>query len=246
MLPDPHGRIQHLDRLYDRDFTLDHELREAGKMAGTASRSVRNLFGTTRRRRVAAIVVVVVVAAGLATLASGVGQRLLDPGGTPAAAAPGPGVPPGFTEFRSAEAGFAVSYPAGWRRLPSEDPQVALLAARGPEVSFLVRVAELDVAIGPQELPAAKQLTDQIVTANESVELLAEPQAIELAGLPGYFYFYSFQDSGTGQRGAHSHLFVFKGQTLITLVFQTLPAEQFSAAAPTFDQITGSFRVLEK
>jgi len=215
-------------------------------MAGAASRSVRNLFSTTRRRRVLAIVVAVLVAAGLTTLASGVGQRLLDSGDPPAAAVPGSGLPPGFTEFRSSQAGFALSYPAGWTRLQTADPQVVLLAAQGPQVSFLVRVAELDVAIGPQELPAAKQLTDQIVMANESVELLAEPQPIELAGLPGYFYFYSFQDTGTEQRGAHSHFFVFKGQTLITLVFQTLPAEQFSAAAPTFDQITGSFRVLEK
>lgn len=212
-------------------------------MAGVASRSVQNLFGT-RRRRVLTIVVVVLVAAGLGTLASGLGQRLLAPEGASATA--GPGVPPGFTEFRSPQSGFAVSYPGDWMRLQSADPQVVLLAARGAEVSFLARVAELDVAIGPQELPAAKQLTDQIVTANESVELLAEPQRIELAGLPGYFYFYSFQDPGTGQRGAHSHLFVFKGQTLITLVFQTLPAEQFPAAAPTFDQITTSFRVLEK
>ncbi|MCA1675414.1 MAG: hypothetical protein LC799_25595, partial [Actinobacteria bacterium] len=164
-----------------------------------------------------AIVVVVLVAAGLATLASGVGQRLLDPGETPAAAVPG--IPPGFIEFRSPQAGFAVSYPEGWMRLKTPDPQVVLLAAQGPEVSFLVRVAELDIAIGPQELPAAKQLTDQIVMANESVELLAQPQPIRLAGLPGYFYFYSFQDPGTGQRGAHSHFFVFKGQTLITLVF---------------------------
>ena len=192
-----------------------------------------------------AIVVVVLVAAGLATLASGVGQRLLDPGGTPATAAP-PGVPPRFAEFRSSQAGFAVSYPADWMRLQTADPQVVLIAARGPEISFLVRVAELDVAIGPQELPAAKQLTDQIVTANESVELLAEPQPIELAGLPGYFYFYSFQDPDSGQRGVHSHLFVFKGQKLIALVFQALPAEQFRPAADTFDQITGSFRILEK
>ena len=193
-----------------------------------------------------AIVVVVLVAAGLATLASGVGQRLLDPGGTPATVAP-PGVPPGFTEFRSSQAGFAVSYPADWMRLPTADPQVVLIAARGPEISFLARVVELDVAIGPQELPAAQQpLTDQIEMGNESVELLAEPQPIELAGLPGYFYFYSFQDPGSGQRGVHSHLFVFKGQKLIALVFQALPAEQFRPAADTFDQITGSFRILEK
>ena len=211
-------------------------------MADAGSRSVRNLF-STRRRRVVAIVVVVLVAAGLATLASGLGQRLLDPERAPAAAS---GTLPGFTEFRSPQGGFAVSYPGEWMRLQSPDPQVVLLAARGPEVSFLVRVAELDVAIGPQQLPAAKQVTDQIVLANESVELLAEPQPITLAGLPGYFYFYSFQDPGTGQRGAHSHFFVFNGQTLITLVFQTLPAERFPTAAPTFDQITTSFRVLKE
>ncbi len=214
-------------------------------MADEASRSVRKLFSTTRRRRVLVIVVVVLLAAGLATLASGVGQRLLNHGGTPATATQ-PSVPPGFTEFRSSQAGFALSYPAGWRRLQSADPQVVLLAARGPQVSFLVRVAELDMAIGTQELPAVKQLTDQLVMTNESVELITQPQQIELAGLPGYFYFYSFLDPGSGQRGAHSHFFLFKDRKLITLVFQALPAEQFSAAAPTFDQITGSFRVLEK
>ncbi|MDQ3154690.1 MAG: photosystem II reaction center PsbP family protein [Actinomycetota bacterium] len=193
-----------------------------------------------------AVVVVVPVAAGLAVFASVAGQRLLTPDETPATAVRDPDTPPGLTEFRSPEAGFAVSYPAGWQRLQVADPQVALVAARDQQVSLLVRVAELDVAVGLQELPAARQLTDQIVMANESVELLAEPQPIELAGLPGYFYFYSFQDPGTGQRGVHSHFFVFNGQTLFTLVFQALPTEQFPAAAPTFDQITASFRILEK
>lgn len=208
--------------------------------------AVRNLFSSTKRRRVVAVVIVVPVAAGLAVLAAGAGQRLLGPEETPATAVRDPGTPAGFTEFRSPEAGFAVSYPEGWTRLQSEDPQVALLVARDTEVSLLVRVAELETAIGPQELPAARQLTDQIVMANESVELLAEPQLIELAGLPGYFYFYAFQDPGTGRRGVHSHFFVFKGQTLVTLVFQALPAEQFPPAAPTFDQITASFRLLER
>jgi len=215
-------------------------------MTGAGPRGVRNLFSTTRRRRVLAVVVVVPVAAGLAVLASGAGQRLLDPEEKPASAVRDPGRPADFTEFRSSEAGFAISYPEGWTRVQSPDPQVVLLAARDPEVSILVRVVGLQFPVGPRELPAVRQLTDQIVMANESVELLAEPQPIELAGLPGYFYFYAFQDPATGQRGAHSHFFIFKGQTLITLVFQALPAERFRAAAPTFDQITKSFRVLEK
>ena len=210
-------------------------------MADAGSRSVRNLF-STRRRRVVAIVVVVLVAAGLATLASGLGQRLLGSEGEP-----GPGLPPGFTEFRSPQGGFAVSYPEGWTREQTADPQVVLVATQGSAVSLQIRVVELDVAIGPRELPAVRQaLTDQIAMSNESLELLVGPQQIELAGLPGYYYFYTFQDSGSGLRGAHSHFFVFNGQRLITLVFQTLPTEQFPAAAPTFDQITASFRRLEE
>lgn len=206
--------------------------------------AVRNLFSSTKRRRVVAVVIAVSVAAVLAAVA---GQGLLPgPEETPATAVRDPGTPAGFTEFRNPEAGFAVSYPEGWTPLPSQDPQVALLVARDPEVSLLVRVAELETAIGPQQLPAARQLTDQIVMANESVELLAEPQPIKLAGVPGYFYFYAFQDPGTGQRGVHSHFFVFNGQTLVTLVFQALPVERFPAAAPTFDQITASFRLLER
>ena len=212
-------------------------------MADAPSGSVRNLF-STRRRRVVAIVVVVLVAAGLATLASGLGQRLLDPERAPAAAS---GTLPGFTEFRSPQGGFAVSYPEGWTREQTADPQVVLVATQGSAVSLQIRVVELDVAIGPRELPAVRQaLTDQIAMSNESLELLVGPQQIELAGLPGYYYFYTFQDSGSGQRGAHSHFFVFNGQRLITLVFQTLPTEQFPAAAPTFDQITASFRRLEE
>ncbi len=208
--------------------------------------AVRNLFSSTKRRRVIAVVIVVPVAVGLAVLASVAGQRLLGPEEPPPPAVSGPGAPADFTEFRSPEGGFAISYPASWTRLQSEDPQVALIVARDTEVSLLVRAVELETPIGPQELPAARQLTDQIVMANESVELLAEPQPIELAGLPGYFYFYSFQDDGTGQRGAHSHFFVFDGTTLVTLVFQALPAEQFQPAAPTFDEITASFRLLEQ
>lgn len=215
-------------------------------MTDAGPQGVRNLFSTSRRRRVLAVVVVVSVAAGLAVLASGAGQRLLGPEETPAGAVRDPGRAADLTEFRSSQAGFAISYPAGWTRVQSPDPQVVLLAARDPEVSLLVRVVGLEFPVGPQELPAVRQLTDQIVTANQSVQLLAEPQPIELAGLPGYFYFYTFQDPATGQRGAHSHFFVFKGQSLITLVFQALPAEKFRAAAPTFDQITKSFRLLQK
>ncbi len=202
-----------------------------------------------RKRLLAVVAGVLVVGAGLGTLGWAVGQWMLAPEEPPPAPAAGPSsparLPPGFTEFRHPPTGFALAYPADWRRLQSADPQVLLIAARNPQESFLVRVVELDSPVGPAELPAAKQLTDQIVKSNQSVQLLTEPAQIELAGLPGYFYFYSFADPGSEQRGAHSHFFVFKERKMIILVFQAVPVEQFPQMAPTFDQITSSFRVLE-
>lgn len=155
-------------------------------------------------------------------------------------------VPTGFVEVRYPRAGFALGYPATWTRLPSEDPQVVLLAMRGPQVSVLVRVVDLDVSVGPAKVAEMKALTDKIVTSGESVELLLQPERIRLAGLPGYFYLYSFRDAKTGQTGTHSHLFVFKDHKMITIVFQAVPLERFPRAAPAFDRITSTFRVLEQ
>jgi hypothetical protein len=78
------------------------------------------------------------------------------------------------------------------------------------------------------------------VASGKGVRLLAETRRIELGGLPGWFYFYTFRDGS--RRGVHSHYFLFQGSTMITLVFQALPADQFPRYAPTFDRIAGSFR----
>jgi hypothetical protein len=154
--------------------------------------------------------------------------------------------PAGFSEFRSEQAGFQLAYPATWTKLSPKDPQVLLLASQGSQASFLVRANELPEAIGPQQLPAAKQLTDKIVTSNKSVQMITDPKPLTLGGFPGFFYFYSFTDPTTGQEGAHSHFFLFNGKTMISMVFQALPRERFSEFAKTFDQIAASFQPLKK
>jgi hypothetical protein len=211
---------------------------------------MQRALSALRRKRVIIVVATVLVAGVLATLAAVLGQRMLAPPPAPQTAAAQPSTPDStpadFVEFRSDNGGFALSYPKSWQRLPSQDPQVALVAANGQQDSFLVRVVKLDAAVGPDQLPAAKQLADRIVKANKSVKLLTEPAKIELAGLPGYFYFYSFEDPVSKQTGAHSHFFLFNKDKMITLVFQSIPTEQFPRVAPTFDQITSSFRLLEK
>ncbi len=139
--------------------------------------------------------------------------------------------------------GFSISYPAGWRRVTSADPQVRLLV-EGDGSSILVRMADLGMAIGPEDLDAAKKITDGLVRAAGQVEPLSPPRQVTLGGLPGYLYLYTFQDPATGQRGGHAHYFLFRGQTMITIVFQTVPAKRFAALAPMFDRIGETLRAV--
>jgi hypothetical protein len=147
-----------------------------------------------------------------------------------------------LTEFRNEQAGFAISHPKDWIRLEPSDPTVALVAAeRDPAQnqggSILVRVTPLGAPVGRDELAEARKVTDEVVKASPEVELKTEPAMIEQGGLPGLFYFYTFKDPASGQRGAHSHYFLFKGATMISVVFQALPESDFVRLAPLWDRI---------
>lgn len=208
--------------------------------------TMTKLWDAIRRRRVLAIVIGMLVVAGLA---SGVvfGRAILtseEPAKTANTSVNA--TPADFAAFRSDQGGFELAYPTSWSQLTTKDPQVHLLVSQGTEDSFLVRSLELEAPVGPPQLAAAKQLTDQIVTSNKTVQMVTEPKQIELGGLPGFFYFYSFKDTASGQDGVHSHYFLFNGKTMLSLVFQALPKEHFAASAPTFDKITSTFRVLKK
>ncbi len=208
-----------------------------------------NLWTAIRRRQVLVIIIGVLVV-GFVTLAVVFGPGLL-PRGDPAKAAnatnsSAKSTPADFTQFRHEQAGFGLAYPTSWSKLNPPDPQILLLVSQGTQDSFLVRASELRQPVGPQQLPTAKQVTDQIVTANKTVQMVTEPKQIELGGLPGFFYFYSFKDPASGQEGVHSHYFLFNGKTMISLVFQALPKDHFAGSAPTFDKIIGTFHALKK
>jgi hypothetical protein len=155
-------------------------------------------------------------------------------------------LPAGFTEFRIDQAGFELAYPASWTKLSPKDAQIILLASQGPQDSFLVRASELQEPIGLPQLPAARKITDEIVTSNKTVKMLSDPKQVQLGGLPGFFYLYSFQDPSTQQEGVHSHFFLFNGKTMLSMVFQSIPRENFSQSAKTFDQIAASFHAIKK
>ncbi|MCP9490539.1 MAG: hypothetical protein MSC31_11775 [Solirubrobacteraceae bacterium MAG38_C4-C5] len=185
----------------------------------------------TRRRWIAAGVAVVILVGGAAML---IGRELITPDlpDPPARAADG------LVAFADPQAGISISHPPGWRRIASADPAVALLA-EGDGASMLVRTADLGVEVG--NLDTAKEVSDDLVRAGQPT-LLRPPKQVTLGGLPGYLYLYTFPDAATGQRGAHAHYFLFRDQTLITVVFQTVPAEGFATLAPLFDRIAETLR----
>lgn len=200
--------------------------------------SARDIFGPDALRRWIPLGVVAVAVVGVgATLAAR--ELVSAPGPEP------PARPPTekFVRYRDAEARLSIALPAGWDRVTSPDPQVRLLA-EDDGASMSLRTSDLGFVIGPESVGAARKITDGLVrTAEGSVELIRPPRRVTLGGLAGYLYLYTFRDPASGQRGAHAHYFLFRGRTLITIVFQTVPSERFGAMAPLFDRIAETLRL---
>ena len=157
----------------------------------------------------------------------------------------------GLVEHRVESAGFAISYPENWQRLEPKDRDVVLLASERElddqtGGSILARVSDLGAEVGPGQLAEARKVTDALVAEVEGVELQAEPTQREQGGLPGYFYSYTFLDPVSGQRGAHSHYFFFKDKTMLSLVFQAIPHDDFARLADIFDQVAESLHVIDE
>jgi hypothetical protein len=189
----------------------------------------------TKSMKVGAAVVAGVLVLGLAFV---VGKRLVD---SPKKS--------NLVEFRDRKAGWAISYPKTWNRLQSQDADVVLVVSEKPPAlnaggSILARDLALGTPVDEAKLPAAKEVTDKIVTGGEGITLVTDPTIVHQGGLPGYFYFYTFKDPATGQEGVHTHYFLFKGSTMISFVFQALPKDNFQRLAHLYDQVIGSFKVL--
>jgi hypothetical protein len=153
-----------------------------------------------------------------------------------------------LVEFRDDKAGWAISVPGNWSRLEPKDADIALVVSEKPAEqntggSILARDLTLGGPVNDGNLAAAKEVTDRVVTG-DGIQHITEPTVIHQAGLPGYFYFYSFKDPASGHEGVHSHYFLFKGSTMISFVFQALPKDDFQRLANLYDAVIGSFRVL--
>jgi len=165
------------------------------------------------------------------------------------APAPAPAPTDELVEYRNDAGGFALSYPKAWVRATVANPQIVLVAAENDPAknqggSILVRVTPLDAPVGAAQLADARKVTDAIVASSEGVALKAEPTQTTQGGLPGLYYLYTFRDPVSGATGVHSHFFLFKDKTMISLVLQALPQDDFGRLAPLFDRVTTSLRTL--
>lgn len=147
----------------------------------------------------------------------------------------------GLIEFEDERNALKISYPATWSRIAPTDPEVSLVAGT-TEASVLLRTRRIGVDVEPEAVDRAKKLTDALVRRGQRIRQLRPPRRIDnLGGLPGWLYIYAFRDNASGERGAHAHYFLFRDDTLITIVFQTLPSERFASYAPLFDRLSATF-----
>lgn len=136
----------------------------------------------------------------------------------------------------------SIEVPANWTRLRSSDGEVRLLVAADRSTSLLMRVTKAGLAtVTRRSLPVVKQYTDGLLRQDTHARQLAAPAPIELGGLPGWRYRYTYA-AGDESSGSHVHYFLFKNGRMIQLVFQASPPTRLDALLPTFDRIAGTFR----
>lgn len=180
----------------------------------------------------------------------GIGAFALAPGGNGPPANTGTTVPGAattvpaseLTTFRDDATGFSLKYPRSWRRGeidPNGEVRLVLLAGGLNGVS--VRVQRTEVPTTSENIANIKAVTDGIVGSNPTAKVLNERQ-VNVNGMPGFYYLYTFTDEVTGAQGAHGHYFLFKGRKMQSIIFQTIPPQDFGQLAAVFDQVAESFQ----
>lgn len=152
--------------------------------------------------------------------------------------------PPDVVRFRDTPSKTSISYPAAWKRSPEQkgEPDVALrVATKDGSASLQIRSTPVDFGstVTRAGLAVVRKFTDPLIAATR-VKSLEAPQPVEVGGLAGWRYRYTY---GSGKdAGAHDHYFLFKRRLMIQLVFQAVPKKSFSKLDPVFEQIAATFR----
>lgn len=150
---------------------------------------------------------------------------------------------PDVIRVKDAASKTSIAYPATWKVLPAPegDAQVVLSVKRDDSASFRVRATPTGFPkVTPAGLPVVRKFTDDLIGADDRVKLLQPPNSVELGGLLGWRYRYTYGSAKDG--GAHDHYFMFKDSLLIQIVFQAVPKQRLDDLTPVFERIAATFR----
>jgi hypothetical protein len=159
-----------------------------------------------------------------------------------------------YATIEDPEAGFTIKLPRDWMFFEQEqaDPAIRMVVgAPGTQNNLRMRVTPLEAPVvinseTPESVIAELQAQfDQYIDQGESVKEVLQRQRVNINGVQGWEYLYTFTDEPTGDEGVHSHFFLLGGERLYVLVFQVLPASNYEDYARTFDEIITSFQLID-
>jgi hypothetical protein len=147
---------------------------------------------------------------------------------------------PGYVTFTDSETGFRLELPAAWSTRVAGTADVRLVAGPGGDNLMSVRVATLDTGTANPTAAGLRPYFDTIV--NQPTTHILQRTKIDIDGVPGWYYVYTFKDASSGQVGVHAQYFLLRGSELFSIVFQALPQSSFAGLAPAYQQVANSIR----
>lgn len=147
-----------------------------------------------------------------------------------------------FQGYRDEATGFSLRYPKTWIKYvpPASDYRLAVAIQPPDTDGFWVRVYPIQTEATEENIGNFKAVTDAIAFGDGSAKLIQE-QLVRVNGRLAYYYLYTFEDEFTRNQGIHAQYFIFEGLRMFSLVFQSIPADDFPRQAGIFDQIAESF-----
>lgn len=195
-------------------------------------------------------VVIVLTLVSLLVVGLGVGGVVLGRKGTrsatPVTTPPTTGQPvvtlpaDAFLTYKDLEPEFAFTmrYPRGWTRSEAPVREVRLIASDGKQFSTLVRVIHTEQATTPANLANIKTFAEGSLDPNIKV---LKQDTVNVNGMIGFRYIYTYTDATSGLTGAHIHYFLFQGHKMNSIIFESANGD-FNRMEGVFDQMLDSFR----
>ncbi|MCL2586030.1 MAG: hypothetical protein FWE35_26650 [Streptosporangiales bacterium] len=148
---------------------------------------------------------------------------------------------PGSMVFTDPATRIRLQFPASWSTKNVGGADVRLLAGPGGGDLMSVRVVTLDTGSSSAPTPASIRPYLDTIVQEPTVKIIRRDQIV-MDGQKGWYYVYTFTDSTTRKEGVHAQYFLIRGSELYSIVFQALPATDFSRLAPVYQKVANSIQ----